>query len=325
MYVSRRTFLEAAVAGGAAVKLIFAAGVDPKTGMPLRVLGKTGCKVSCLVLGCGSRLLMYTPERTEKVLNRAINLGINYLDTAQSYGDGESERRVGRVVAKRRKEVFLTTKVSERDGDKVRRLVEESLKRLQTDHLDLTHIHSVEFAEDVQRIEAPNGLLDTLFKLREERITRFVGATSHTDPVSLADLPRRQPLDVTQMALNAALLGYVSARQQKRVDAEGVVNFETIAMPVAQRKNMGIIAMKVFAQEKLVGAAPAADLIHYLLSLPVTAVVIGMPKEEYLEANVRIVKSFRQMPMDKMKSLSDRLAAKHKASLDRLFRNHVDA
>ncbi len=259
------------------------------------------------------------------MLNRALDLGINYFDTAESYGDGESERRLGPVVAKRRKEIFLTTKIDDRDGNHTRRLVEQSLKRLQTDHVDLIHIHSVLFEDDLGKIVAPNGVLRALYKLRDEKMTRFIGASCHTDPTVLAKLLENHDLDVTQMALNAARVGMASPEQQKRVDARGEVSFEKTALPIARRKNMGIIAMKIFAQERLVGKASPADLIHYSLSLPVTAAVIGMPKLEYLEQNVRAVKSFQPMPMEKMKVLSDELASKHKASLDQFFLNHVDA
>jgi aryl-alcohol dehydrogenase-like predicted oxidoreductase len=129
--------------------------------------------------------------------------------------------------------------------------------------------------------------------------------------------------DCTQMALNAARVGMA------KPDGGFGMNylkdsFETLALPVANRKNMGVIAMKIFAQEGLSGQAPAEKLIRYSLSLPVSAAVIGMPKLEFIDENIAIAKSFQPLAPEEMRSLSGRLAAEHKARLDRFFQDHVD-
>src|SRR5207247_11271284 len=128
-------------------------GAAPRA-LPHRVLGRAGASVSILAFGCGSRFLMYAEEeKALEALNRALDLGITYLDTAYAYGDGKSEARVGKVMAARRKEVFLATKLPDRTRDDFRRRLDGSLKRLQTDHVDLVHLHSLGHADDLAKLE----------------------------------------------------------------------------------------------------------------------------------------------------------------------------
>jgi aryl-alcohol dehydrogenase-like predicted oxidoreductase len=315
MSISRRQFLETAAAGTLA-----AASASAASPMPTRILGRTGARVSILAFGCGSRFLMYKDEdQALSVLNRAIDLGISYLDTAYGYGDGLSEERVGKVMKTRRGEVWLATKVEDRTGDGAARIVEGSLKRLQTDHIDLVHIHSLGDQADLAKIEAPDGVLRRLYKLRDEKVIRAVGVSCHTDPAVLATALDRDDFDCTQMALNAARNGMAA------LDHDPHGSFETLALPVAKRKNLGVIAMKIFAQERLKGKAPADDLIRYSMSLPVSAAVIGMPTIEYLEHNVEVAKNFQPLPPDRMKQMADQLAGAYKASIDRFFATHRDA
>ncbi len=319
MTPSRRHFLRTTALGSVAASAL--AGAEAP--MPKRTLGKTGAKVSILAFGCGSRFLQYKDEAAIAALNHALDLGVTYVDTAYSYGDGLSETRVGKVMATRRAQVWLTTKVQDRSVDGAMRILEGSLKRLQTDHVDLIHIHSLTDESDLAKIEAPDGVLKLLYKLRDQKVTRAIGITSHTDPAVLKAALERNDFDCTQMALNAARAGMSSAAGGFGMTklAHG---FETIALPVAVRKNMGVIAMKVFAQEGLVGAATPEQLLRYSLSLPVTAAVVGMPKMEFVDTNIAIAKAFRPMPAAEMKELSDRLALDHKARLDGYFTRHVD-
>src|SRR5579872_6112164 len=185
--ISRRQFLENVGLGAAAATTLLSlkeiAGAQQEKGiLPSRTLGRTGAKVSILAFGCGSRFLMYKDEDSAAaILNRAIDLGITYLDTAYSYGDGESETRVGKVMATRRKEVWLATKIPDRTRDAFMQRLEGSLKRLQTDHVDLLHIHSLGKADSLAQIEAPNGALKGLLEAKEQKMARFIGMTSHTD------------------------------------------------------------------------------------------------------------------------------------------------
>lgn len=325
MSVSRRQFLEAAALSSLAAQAGLAADVDSKTGMPTRVLGRTGRRISILVFGCGSRFLMYDDEQAVEAANRALDQGITYLDTAYGYGNGKSETRIGKVMATRRKDVFLATKVNDRTADGAMRIIDGSLKRLQTDHVDLLHIHSLTTADDLAAIEANDGVLKVLYKLRDQKVARAIGITSHTDPTVLRTALERHDFDCTQMALNAARAGMASAPGGMKMNEMGEQSFEALALPVANRKKMGVIAMKVFAQEGLVGKASPEKLIRYSLSLPVSAAVVGMPQLRFIDENIKIAKAFKPLPAGEMQKLADNLSGKYKVALDQFFANHVDA
>jgi len=254
-----------------------------RKGMPQRTLGRTGAQVSILAFGCGSRFLMYKEE--DEAL-AALNLAL--------------ERGI----------TYLDTAADYQDG-------------LSEDKIDLIHIHSLAGADDLAKIEAPDGVLKRLYQLRDQKVTRAIGITSHTDPHVLKAALEHNDFDCTQMALNAARAGMAKpdggfgmTRLQQ--------SFETVALPAARQKNMGVVAMKIFAQDGLVDKAPVEKLIRYSLSLPVSAVVIGMPKVSHIEENVALAKDFQKLGKGEMRDLSDRLAADHKAELDRLFADHVD-
>jgi uncharacterized protein len=314
--VSRREFLERsalASAAAAALPAIIApsAAHAAATAIPHRTLGRTGASVSILALGCGSRFLSYPADQATAVLEKALSLGINYFDTAMDYGDGESERRVGQVLARRRQDVFVATKVPThaRTRDAALREVEASLKRLQTDHVDLLHLHSLGKEDDLAKIEAPDGALKASYELRDQKVARFIGMTSHTDGPTMAKAIEHNDLDAVQMAMNSAR----------------ALRFEEMALPAANKKNLGVILMKVTAQEKLLGpggAEPAA-LLRYAWSLPVSAVVCGMPKLEFIEANVASARAFTPMNPAEMDALRGQLAGKQ-AVLEMFFADHRD-
>lgn len=321
MSISRRTFLGSATLASLSAKALTAT-VDAKTGMPMRVLGRTGANVSLLAFGAGSRWLMYKEEKqAAEALYKALDAGVNYVDSAYSYGNGESERRLGLFLGERRNNIWLTTKLQMRGYDEIRREFEGCLRRLQTDHVDLLHMHSLGGAEDLAAIMAPDGALKALYKLRDEKTARHIGVTCHTDPEILAELLDRADLDCTQMALNAALMGNAGPSNVRGY----AKSFESVALPVALQKNMGVTAMKVLAQEKLLPDGRPEELLRYAMSLPVAAAVVGMPRLEHIEANVTTAKAFRPMTKSEMKSLSGRLSAAKKASIDRFFAGHADA
>ena len=327
MAISRREFLESAAALTVAAQTSLGAAVDTKTGMPTRILGKTGARVSVLAFGCGSRFLQYKEEdKALEALTKALDLGITYIDTAFSYGNGVSEERVGKLMPARRKNVWLATKVQKRNGDEAMRIIEGSLKRLQTDHVDLLHIHALLEEDDLAAIEAKDGVLPVVYKMREQKVARFIGITCHQNPLMLKQALERHDFDCTQMALNAARAGMVTVDKKMVMgDPRLDQGFETIALPVALKKKMGVIGMKVFGQEKLVGQVPVEKLIQYTLSLPVTACTAGMPKLEHIEENIKIAKAFKPISPKEMKTLSDDMAGKNKMALDAFFHNHIDA
>ena len=316
MSISRRRFIESA-----AIATVGASAATTST-MPMRTLGKTGARVSILAFGSGSRFLAYKEEdQALAALNHALDLGINYIDTAASYGDGLSEQRVGKVLkARGRKGLWLTTKVEPRNGDEAMRIIESSLKNLQVDYVDLLHMHSLTTPEDLAAIEAKDGVLNRLYKLRDQKVARHIGITCHTDPAVLKTALERFDLDCTQMALNAARIGMDASVNYD----DPRTSFESLALPVARKKNMGITAMKIFAQDKLTNKAATEKLIRYSMSLPVAAAVIGMPKMEFIDHNVEVAKNFKPLPDSEMKDLSTELSQKYKAGIDRYFANHRD-
>jgi len=325
MGVTRREFVKSGVAGGLAAGPLAAAD-GPKGALPTRVLGKTGMRVSILAMGGGNRFLQYRDEdKALEALRKALDLGITYIDTSDSYGNHLSEERIGKGIKGRREGIFLATKVTERNGAETARIVEKSLKSLSVDRIDLVHIHSLSTAEDLTSIESRGGVLEQLMKLRDQKLVRFIGITSHSDPVVLKTALERHPFDCTQMALNGALLGMTNGPGGGLTpNALSNPSFQAVALPVANRKNIGVIAMKIFAQDALTGQATAEKLLYYSLSLPVAAAVVGMPKLEHIEENVRLVKAFRPLPAAEMQRLSQTLSTRNKASLDLYFRSHVD-
>ena len=317
--MNRRQFLGTVTAGILSSPLIAAVQTQP---LPVRELGRTGIKVPILGFGSGSRFLMYKDEdKAIEALNRAIDLGISYIDTAHSYGDGKSEERVGRVMATRRKEVTLATKLSARTADQARRQIELSLKRLQTDRLDVIHIHSLKDLTDLDAIGARGGVLEALLEAREQKVTRAIGITCHGNPIALQTALERHDFDCTQMALNAGLASMTEA--MKLAPANGS-SFERSALPVAVRKKMGVIAWKVFGQEHLVGAASGEKLLTYALSLPISLASVGMPQLDFIERNATLARAFVPMSQADRTRLTDSIAAGRKQAMHRFLRDHED-
>ena len=323
MSFTRREFLETAAAGSLAAGSLAGAAK-----LPTRPLGKTGFQATVLSFGGGSRFTgLKTDDEAQASFSHALDLGINYLDTADDYGRAqESEIRIGRVLKGRRKGVFVATKCSNRDGSKTRMLMERSLKNLQIDQLDLVHIHALIDEDDLGRIEAKGGVLEELQKCKEAGLTRFIGITCHANPIALKKALERHDFDCTQMALNAAMAA-IKAGRGMVPNPDVMEAFEDTALTVANRKKMGVIAMKVFAQDNLrhMPEATARNLIYYVLTLPITTAVIGYPKPELLDENVALVKGFKPLPKAEMKRLAQTLSIHNKTALVNFFRHHVDA
>jgi predicted aldo/keto reductase-like oxidoreductase len=322
MNLNRREFLEAA----AGVAVASSIGAGEASGIPLRPFGKTGMQVSSLGFGSGSRFLMYQEEdKALEALSKAIDLGITYIDTAHAYGNGKSEERIGRLMPDRRKQVTLATKIPGRKADDARRQIELSLKRLKTDQLDVLHIHDLKSPADLAAIEASDGVLKVLYEARDQKIARFIGITCHASPETLALALERHDFDATQMALNAAFARMADNPGGMKATPMPKGGFEELALPIAVRKKMGIIAMKVFGQGQITDAAPIEKLLTYSLSLPVSLASCGMPKLEYIDRNARIVREFKPMSVEDRRALTDSIAAAKKLSMREFFRDHQDA
>ena len=300
--ISRRDFMKKCLAGSAV-----AAGISCKSplvgnknnvhdskGLPTRVLGKTGVHAPLFVVGCGSRFCaVQEQDKSVEILNYALDHGLYYWDTAHDYvyNNVVSEERLGLVLKDRREEVFLSTKVGVRTYDGAMRHVEESLKRLQTDRVDLYQIHLIRSLADVEKICAEDGVLKALRKLKDEKVTRFLGFSGHLSAEAMMEMANRYDFDTMLIALN-----HYSERQG---------DFEKQAIPTAAGKKMGILAMKVIRPRETVEGLAPEDLIRYALSLKhVHAAVIGTDSLEVLKKNIRLVKNFKKMSPEEMEKIS---------------------
>ena len=200
--------------------------------LPRRTLGKTGVEVSTLALGgvIGMQLPASDDHDPVVLAETVLDLGITYFDTAPAYNNGQSETNYGQVLARRRSEVFLATKTGDRTHDGTLRSIEQSLQRLRTDHVDLIQIHGVSANEDLDAWEKPDGVLTALRRLRDQKVTRFIGLTGHDSASKLRQAIERYEFDTILTTLNP-----VSRRQPFREEL----------LPLANAKRMGVIAMKV--------------------------------------------------------------------------------
>jgi predicted aldo/keto reductase-like oxidoreductase len=263
--------------------------------MPTRPLGRTGHNVKIFSLGGQATLESEgTEEESVAIVNRAIDLGVNYIDTAAMYGGGISQKYIGLVMRDRRKEVFLATKTHRRSYDESMALLEESLTSLRTDHLDLWQLHNVRTQEDLDRIFAKDGAIRALEKARDEKMVRFLGITGHYDPAVLKKAITQYPFDNILMALNAA-----DRHNQSFID---------VLLPTAVEKKMGIVGMKVPARGRMFredGVARMDQAMRYVLSLPVSTIIVGIDDLGQLEENVKIARAFTPMTAAEMKQTEE--------------------
>jgi len=324
---SRREFLKtttAAVVLGAAEQSWGAASSLPK-----RRLGKTGEMISCVGFGSGSRFCSIENEdAAQALLEKAFDFGINYFDTAGSYTrrpiERLSEKRLGEFSKRRRKEVFLASKIDPRDRDGALRSMETSLKFLQTDYVDLIQIHSLNNLDDLDRIGKPDGVLAAIQELKKQKVVRFIGITGHNDGAAMAEALRRHDFDTVLMSLNAAQ----SANPVAQRKMEPIPAFEQSALPVALQKNIGILSMKVMGQGMLVGSgagrASPAELLQFNLSQPVASVIIGCEQLAPLEQNVQAALNFTPMSEGGKQKLQEKVAPSRSA-WENFLRSHEDS
>jgi aryl-alcohol dehydrogenase-like predicted oxidoreductase len=272
------------------------AGYDAK-GLPTAVLGKTGVAVPRVGIGLGSRFCAVTDEdEAQAILQSCLDHGFYYWDTAYSYRNKSivSEERIGRALGPRRKEVFLATKFEARDRDGVMRELEESLKRLRTDHLDLYQAHLIESMADLDTLGFRGGALEALREIKEQKIARFIGFSGHLDAAVMAEAARRHDFDTMLIALNHY--------QERRGDFEGG------AIPVAAGRGLGVMIIKAIRPRETVEGLAAADLLRYALTLPlVHAAVVGTDSLEVVRKNAALVRDFRPLSPEEMSRLSVKL------------------
>src|ERR1022692_2566947 len=308
-------------AGRARAAVLPALPANSKTlaSMPTRNLGKTGYKVG--IFSLGGQAALERPNNFDSavpVIERALDLGVNYIDTSSIYGGPErwSERYVGEVMHGRRAEAFLASKTKERTRDGSLRMLEQSLKLLQTDHLDLWQLHDIGLMEDIDAVFAKGGAMEALRQAHEQKIVRHLGITGHYRPDALAEGIRRFPFDAILMALNAADLHHFS--------------FTETLLPLAVEKRMGIIGMKIPGRSRLLaswtppslerqknsweGAVIATtpgpfvmrEAMYYALSHPLSTVIVGCDSIQQLEENVLLARQFTPLSAHQMTSLAAR-------------------
>jgi uncharacterized protein len=306
--LSRRDFVKVGAAGAAGAAIAMGAGPgEAAVGMPVRPLGKTGHKVKIFSLG-GQATIEKEGTRDESVaiVNRAIDLGVNYIDTAAAYGrprvegkerwelNGWSQTHIGDVMATRRKEVFLASKTDDRTRDGSLRLLEQSLRLLKTDHLDLWQLHNIQREEQLDQIFGKDGAIEALQKARDQKMVRFLGITGHFDPQVLMKGIERFPFDTILMALNPADRHHLP--------------FVPSILALANQKGMGIIGMKIPARGRIFrpdGINGIQGPLTYVLSLPVSTVIIGCDNVKQLEENVQIATAFKPLPAAEMAKLEN--------------------
>lgn len=255
--------------------------------MQFRPLGKTGFYASALGLG-GESALYKRGRDAARIIERAVELGINYYDTAPLYQD--SELNYGDVLPAVRDHVFIATKTDQRDYDGAWRQFQDSLKRLRVDHVDLLQIHHLDFPGEVTEILSDRGAVRMAQEAKERGLARFIGVTGHSDPEVLLSAVDGHPFDAILIALNAG--------------EAHVHSFQERLLPRAVELGMGVMAMKVLARGKILDAVPDAEqAIRYVLSLPVSNVVIGVMNVRQLERNAEIVSRFAPLRADEMAAL----------------------
>ena len=178
--------------------------------------------------------------------------------------------------------------------------------------------------KDLAAIEAPGGVLEALYEAREQKVAHAIGITCHADPVALQTALERHDFDCTQMALNAGLARMADVPGGFKATLMGAGSFERLALPVATRKKMGVIAMKVFGQEQLLGAAPADKLLTYVLSLPISLASVGMPRLEHIESNAALARAFKPMSPRQRQQLEESIESSRKLAMHHFFADHQD-
>lgn len=336
---NRRSFLKtggvmtAAVIGSAALPKLGAtastsADSSQRDAMPTRNLGKTGYKVGIFSLGGQASLERpHNEDVAVPIIEKALDRGVNYIDTSSIYGGPErwSEQYIGRVMKRRRAETFLATKTKERTRDGSLRMLETSLRLLQTDHINLWQLHDIGTMTDIDEIFAKGGAMEALLQARDQKIVSYLGITGHYRPEPLLEAIHRHSFDTILMAVNAADPHHYSFSEQ--------------LLPYAVEKQMGIIGMKVPARGRILstwkpptleqqkhmweGMVPAPtpgtldmrQAMYYSLSLPVSTVIIGCDTVAQLEENVQLAREFTPLSQSQMAVLTEKTEPVSKQSL----------
>jgi aryl-alcohol dehydrogenase-like predicted oxidoreductase len=271
--------------------------------IPLRNFGGSGVQISAIGLG-GHHLGDAKDEETAiRIVQEAVDGGITFFDNCWEYNRGKSENWMGKGLKGLRDKVFLMTKVCThgRDGSLATQMLEESLRRLKTDHLDLWQIHGVSFDNDPDLFIRPGGAAEALTKAKQEGKVGFLGFTGHKAPeLHLKMLATGFPFDAVQMPLNAFDAGFHS--------------FEKLVLPELVKRDIAPLGMKPFNGKGQAlkngvlsfGVITPEEALRYAMSLPVTTTITGMEKIEILRQNLQIAQNFKPMSPQEMDELRER-------------------
>src|SRR2546423_1258991 len=268
--------------------------------IPQRPLGRTGVKVSALGLGGHHLGDLKTVEEAIRLVHEAVDAGITFCDNCWEYWNGRAEDWLGRALKGRRDKVFLMTKVCThgRGAGLALRMLDESLRRLQTDHLDLWQVHGMVFDNDPELAYAKGGVLEALDQAKKQGKTRFVGFTGHKDPAIHLDMIRRgYPFDAVQMPLNCLDATFRS--------------FERQVLPEVTKRGIAALGMKSMggtAGAVKSGLVKPEEMLHCARSLPVATPIAGMASLQVLRQTLRVARGFKPMTAAQMQALRDRCA-----------------
>jgi predicted aldo/keto reductase-like oxidoreductase len=304
--IDRRAFIKRAGYAGAGLALALMqqplrAQIDED--LPKRVLGRTKEKVT--ILGLGTAPVGEGPVEIQegiRIFSEAIDRGVNYIDTARIYG--EAEEMLGHIIPKRRDKLFVVTKVSTDSAAKAEQSLNESLGRLKIDHIDLVHIHSIG-GKNIDRVLASDGVLEFLLKQKEAGKIRFIGISGHNRPANFVRMIQTDQIDVLMCVMNHA--------------DRNIYDFEGKVLPEARKRNVGCVAMKVYAGIKggfpnhgsgFIGCATEPerlpDAMAYALDLEgVSVAVVGPYTVEQAVQNVEFARKYKPLSQEQRASLME--------------------
>src|ERR1022692_1772242 len=268
--------------------------------VPRRTFGRTGAQVSILGVGGSTLADAKTEAVAIRIIQEAMDAGVNFMDNAWEYHDGRSEKWMGKALKGRRDKAFLMTKVCThgRDAKLAMRQLEESLRRLQTDHLDVWQVHEVIYDNDPDLHFAKGGVMEAIAQAKQQGKVRFVGFTGHKDPaIHLKMLAHEFPFDSCQMPLGPFVATFRS--------------FERNVLPELNRRGIAPISMKSLggtAESVKKGVLTAKEALTYVMSPPIAVLVSGMDSLQMLHKNLEIARTFTPMKPDEMQALRNRCA-----------------
>jgi uncharacterized protein len=301
---NRRDVLKAAL--GAGIGGSAGGGAAGKGEIPYRTLGRTGEKVSCIGMG-GHHLGIKEVSETEaiKLIHTGVDRGINFLDNSWDYNNGESEKRMGKALKDGglRGRVFLMTKNDGRTKEEFDRQLNESLQRLQTDHVDLIQFHEIIRFEDPDRIFAEGGAGEAALAAKKAGKVRYIGFTGHKDPhvhlymLKVAEA-HKYPIDTVQMPVNVMDYHFRSFTQQ--------------VLPELTKRNIGVLGMKSIGDSVILksGVVTALECLQFSLSRPVSVQITGIDKPEILEQAIRAAQTYDKVSKEKMAEVLERTRTK---------------